>query len=386
MAKRRKNGEGSWGTKRIKGVEYQYYRDSEGNYTYAKTVREVKEKLENKKQSSQKATLNSKLTLGEYALTWLESIKTRIDQNTYVGYKECIKSRLINFKKHYNIADKPMNELNSLMFQKYLDKLAEHYAKSTIQKQWTIIKMCVEYAEIKKDIEPLFLAKSCHIPTSEHVAHQPRKIHVPTVEECELIYKECMRTDSKGLRVYKNVADIIILIMETGMRIEEVTALKWDNVDFVKRELYITQVAVKVENEQRIKNKTKSKSGNRTIPLSNRALETLESLYKQKQNEYVCVTSKGNLYTRSQIEKGLDRIINNSSCKCRKYTPHGLRHGFGSILLSEGADIKAVSELLGHSKVSFTYDTYIKIYEKDKVNTIGILNKIRKEHAIDTRE
>ena len=43
-----------------------------------------------------------------------------------------------------------MNELTSAMFQKYLNKLAEHYAKSTIQKQWTIIKMCIDHAEKRK--------------------------------------------------------------------------------------------------------------------------------------------------------------------------------------------------------------------------------------------
>lgn len=384
MAKRQ-NGEGSWGKQKINGTEYHYF-VKDGKRTYGKTIGEVKDKLAKKKTESTKIiTINSNLTLAEYSLAWLDHIKTRIDSNTYDGYKECINSRLIKFKKYYNIADKSMNELTSAMFQKYLNKLAEHYAKSTIQKQWTIIKMCIDHAEIKKDIEPLFLTKTCHIPADEYIAHEPRIINVPTVEECELIYKECMRTDSKGDRVYKGVADILILIMETGMRIEEVTALKWENINFDKCELYVKQVSVTSRNQQKIKNKTKSKAGYRTIPLSNRALETLERLYGKRKNDYVCLTSEGKFYSRSQIEKGLDRVIENSDCECRKYTPHGLRHGFGSILLSEGADIKAVSELLGHSKVSFTYDTYIKIFEKDKIKTIDILNRLRnKEKESDS--
>ena len=167
----------------------------------------------------------------------------------------------------------------------------------------------------------MFLTKTCHIPADEYIAHEPRIINVPTVEECELIYKECMRTDSKGDRVYKGVADILILIMETGMRIEEVTALKWENINFDKCELYVKQVSVTSRNQQKIKNKTKSKAGYRTIPLSNRALETLERLYGKRKNDYVCLTSEGKFYSRSQIEKGLDRVIENSDCKCRKY-PH----------------------------------------------------------------
>jgi len=46
---KRKNGEGSWGTKPIKGTVYQYYRDRNNKYTYGHTIKEVKEKLKNKK-------------------------------------------------------------------------------------------------------------------------------------------------------------------------------------------------------------------------------------------------------------------------------------------------------------------------------------------------
>lgn len=379
MAKRQ-NGEGSWGKQTINGIEYHYF-IKDGKRTYGKTISDVKEKLKKKKEQANKVTSpNGQLTFGQYALSWLDSIKTRIDINTYEGYEECINNRLIKFKKYYNLADKPINELSSKMIQKYLDTLAKHYAKSTIQKQWTLIKMCVTYAEIKKDIQPLYLKELCHVPSDEHIAHEPWDINVPTVKECELLYEECHRLDSKGNRVYQTVADVLILIMETGMRIEEVTGLKWEYVNFDKCELYVRQVSVTTKKNQRIKKKTKTKSSYRTIPLSNRALETLETLYKNRKGDYVCLTSNNNLYTRSQIEKALNRVVRNSECECEHYTPHGLRHGFGSILLSEGADIKAVSELLGHSRVQTTYDIYIKIFEKDRSNTIDILNRLRSQN------
>ena len=49
MAKR-KNGEGSYGKKTIKGVRYEYFRDAEGHYTYGKTPKELKEKLKMQKE------------------------------------------------------------------------------------------------------------------------------------------------------------------------------------------------------------------------------------------------------------------------------------------------------------------------------------------------
>lgn len=71
--------------------------------------------------------------------------------------------------------------------------------------------------------------------------------------------------------------------------------------------------------------------------------------------------------------------MNNSDCAdcvCKEYTPHSLRHGYRSILISNGVDIKIVSELLGHSDVAFTYNVYIGILKKDKINAIkNVFNK-----------
>ena len=70
-----------------------------------------------------------------------------------------------------------------------------------------------------------------------------------------------------------------------------------------------------------------------------------------------------NHYTRRLVERTLERIVNNSECKDKEFTPHSLRHGYGSILLSEGADIKLVSDLLGHSDVAFTFMGTLAIHK-----------------------
>ncbi len=66
--------------------------------------------------------------------------------------------------------------------------------------------------------------------------------------------------------------------------------------------------------------------------------------------------------------------MKNSDCIIKSYTPHILRHGYGSILLSKGVDIKIVSELLGHEDVSFTYNVYIDIFKNDKQEAVKVLN------------
>ena len=63
-------------------------------------------------------------------------------------------------------------------------------------------------------------------------------------------------------------------------------------------------------------------------------------------------------------------MLENSECSNKNYTPHSLRHGYGSILLSQGVDIKTVSILLGHKDISTTYNIYIHVLEEDKIKAI----------------
>ena len=79
----------------------------------------------------------------------------------------------------------------------------------------------------------------------------------------------------------------------------------------------------------------------------------------------------------------MERIVNNSRCQEKNYTPHSLWHGYGSILLSMGTDIKIVSELLGHSDVSFTYNVYIGIFDRDKHDAVMKLNQIYVHYVIN---
>ncbi|MGN0376076.1 MAG: hypothetical protein ACI4ED_00415, partial [Suilimivivens sp.] len=83
MSGKRKNGEGTWGKKTIKGFVYTFYRDSDGRYYYGKTEKEVREKI--KKESVNKTVKKGTAvqTLGEYMSDWLESQRNSVEATTY---------------------------------------------------------------------------------------------------------------------------------------------------------------------------------------------------------------------------------------------------------------------------------------------------------------
>lgn len=386
MAGKRKNGEGSWGKKKIHGDEYFYYRNADGRYFYGKTEKDVRVKIKESKTGKQPEKKNAReMTFGEYVLAWLESIRTGIEATTYQSYLDAVNARLINYKA-YDLANVKLSELSDKMFQDYLNSLAEKYSLNSIKKVWGLIKTCVQYAEAKKDIKPLYLKVTVTTPSEANVSVKKKDISIPSAEEVQMIYEEAMSSCSNGAKKYGNAAYVIILIMYTGMRVSEAIGLQWKDVDIERREIAVNQSLAMIREDKAGKSSysykvkaAKTKDSRRKIVLPDKAVEALKYFrqYYTDDNDFVCVNAKNqNHYTRRQIERSMERIVENSRCQTKNYTPHSLRHGYGSILLSMGTDIKIVSELLGHSDVSFTYNVYIGIFDRDKHDAVMKLNQI----------
>ena len=386
MAKKRKNGEGTWGEKTVNGKVYRFYRDADGKYFYGKTDKEIKEKIKNGSKDKKSNEEKKGQLFGDYILTWLKSIKSGIELTTYNSYVDAINTRLINFSD-YDLANVEIHTLNDMMIQSYLNALATKYSLNSIRKTYGLIKKCLRYAEVKKDIEPLNLDVTVKMPSEASVAIKRKEISVPTVEEVNMICQEAYSLCKNGARKYGNASLIVVFIAYTGLRVSEAIGLQWRNVNMDRWEIIINQslALVHEENEEHkkqyshIKKGVKTADSKRVVPLPDRAIKILQYFekYRKSDDDFVFVNEKnGNHYTRRSVERTLERIIKNSECKDKEFTPHSLRHGYGSILLSEGVDIKLVSELLGHSDVAFTYNVYINVFVKVKREAVDKLNNI----------
>jgi len=99
---------------------------------------------------------------------------------------------------------------------------------------------------------------------------------------------------------------------------------------------------------------------------------------KTRDNDYVVVSKKGTHATARNVSRTLGDILENCSFtdKEKKYGLHSLRHTFASLLLAKGADIKSISEILGHEKTSTTYDIYAHLIADQKNTAIDLLDTI----------
>lgn len=385
---KRKNGEGTWGKKTIRGIEFVYFRDSERNYTYGKTTKEVKEKLKQKSLSLKNAKID---TLKSYGLNWLRTVKAlELEARTYDEYENIIEKRIGN----HNIGSRQLHSITSDTWQSYINELSGKYALGTIKKTWNVIKQIVTYAEAKGDIHEGTL-NLVRLPKESNVAVKAKEIPFIDETDMNILYNEAFHTIGTNNRcMYGNASKLLVLIMYTGLRVSEACALKWEDVDIANRTLRVQSSLSKVKersadrssvinDDGTAKYKIVSKvpkTGNsiRTIPLPQRAVEMLEYFEKlnpdHKPADYICLTDAKKPYEKRQVERCLTRMLKNSSCHRKDYTPHSLRHGYGSILISKGADIKLVSELLGHSDVTFTYNVYIGIFQEDKRKAVNLLD------------
>lgn len=181
--------------------------------------------------------------------------------------------------------------------------------------------------------------------------------------------------------------------MYTGLRVSELCALKWSDVDFANARIWIHRSLRMIKNRAEdggtktilIEKETKTKNGRRFITITSRVREALQFFlqFKTSEDGYVCVNKNMNPMRRERLWRSLNRMLKNAGMN--HYTIHELRHSFGSLLLekSDNQDraIAAISRILGHANVNITYNIYIHILDARLTTTFQILDDYTVENA-----
>ena len=150
--------------------------------------------------------------------------------------------------------------------------------------------------------------------------------------------------------------------MNTGLRISEVCALRWNDIDFEAEILHVRSTVARVKGEggdcatKLIIDRPKTKASLRDIPISRKLMGALISLYKKRKSEYV-VSKKVGFVSPRTYEYRFHKIMMQYDMPAVNY--HALRHTFATRCIELGVDVKTLSEILGHANVSITLNTYV---------------------------
>ena len=395
-----KRGQGEWSYTQRKDklwtARKQFGKKSDGKPNikafYGKTITEVKRKAQEYENqlSGNRMEIIKKVTLYDYLVDWLNTYKRlSVKNTTYDGLEDAIEIRI----KPYDIANVQLNNLSTQICQQYINDLVnsnKKYSLATITKTYNLLNNCLRHAEGIGDI-PKNPMTFVNLPSEENVQTATKEVTFFTKEEVALIKQATKKKYSNGKPVYY-YGEVIIFLLYTGMRIGECLGLRWKDIDFKNNTIRIDNTIAMVANRDINSTKKtmvtdtspKTKKSARNIPMSNNAKNALLNFKKQITSEitpesYVVVTQTGQLANARNIRRTFDSVLKECNITPKSsnqtYGLHSLRHTFVSMLLAKGVDIKIISELVGHEKVSTTYDIYAHLIPEQKHLSIILLDE-----------
>lgn len=337
-------------------------------YLYAKSLAEIKEKMlcAYADLGSSAQSICDK-TLKELCWEWLASAKLRVKKSSYCCYEKLISKHILPYFEDIGYGELGTPIINAFAEHKLkygkINGIGGLSAKS-VHDILVVMRSVAKYAE------------------QEYGFKNPmRNVSMPKSERKEA---EVFNKDERGrLQSYlqKNPTESnlgILLTMYSGLRIGELCALTWNDIDFQNGVIHISKAVQRVA-ERSGSGKTtvavttpKSKTSVRVIPIPAFVLDML------KQNKRL-----GSSYILSGTNKPIEpRTMQNrfkavlKECGIRGANFHLLRHTYATVCIENGFDAKTVSELLGHSNVNITLNRYVHSSMEMKKKCVDKLNLV----------
>lgn len=310
---------------------------------------------------------NNDILFSDYLKQWLEETKHSISKNTYFGYKEVIHNVICPFfeDKRIKLIDlKPYHIQSFYTMKMEKDKVTAN----TIHHYHANIHKALNYA-VKTERLKYNPSDKVELPKKQkHIAN------FYTVSELKTLLKF-----SKG----SPIEPVVLLAAWFGLRRGEIIGLRWIDIDFNNKTLYINgTIKDKGESGSKIKNmyyelSAKTSSSIRSFPMPDSAVKYLTELkmkqekfkkdnraYNHKWDDFVCVKSDGNLLSLEYVSRAFPKLCESAGLKRLKL--HELRHSNISMLLENCASMKELQEWAGHSSYSTTANIYSHVQAKTK--------------------
>ena len=373
MAKRRPNGDGlvrkrddgRWEGRIVVG------RKNDGSAIYrsvfAGKQSELIPKLNELKSqyAGIRLTEDSSITLGEWMARWMEEYKKPILRpSTYSGYSKDIENHILPY-----LGAKKLTQLKTSEIQKHYNYLLESgrvkdngkgkgLANATVRGIHMVLREALDSA-VREGLTPRNPADGT----------SPPKIHR---KEKQVLTKDELETVMKLIENDASWYDFFYTEMLTGMRAGEICGVRWEDFDEKDRTLRVVRSVDFVHGELVI-GETKTEDGKRTIYLPDSLWRLLAERKRKSFSEWIFPNllkpelpldpAKAYRQLKSILKKG----------NLPDIRLHDLRHTFTSHAANSGIAPKTLSEIVGHSKASFTLDHYAHVTSDMQKNASNIV-------------
>ena len=299
----------------------------------------------------------------DWLIQWLENyIRPSVKVRTYERYRLIVEQ---------HIKDKTgsieLNDLSPLVLQSFITELLQSGNKKT-GKGLSANSVNAVISVIQSSLRTAHLLGL----TKEYMADKlkrPKLIERPV--ECFSL-KEQKQIEQAVLNSKKDKLFGILLCLYSGLRIGELIALQWSDIDFTKGILTVSK-SCHDGKDGLIIDEPKTVASRRVIPLPKQLLPILKSIKKKSDSSFV-VSSHGKPVSVRSYQRSFELLLIKLDIPHRGF--HSLRHTFATRAIECGMDVKTLSEILGHKNPTVTLNRYahsLMEHKQDMMNRLGKL-------------
>ena len=212
--------------------------------------------------------------------------------------------------------------------------------------------------------------------TNKNVAEGVKRPKIKGKEVTCFTLQEQKKIEQAVLQDKRSKMFGVVLCLYTGLRIGELLALTWNDIDLNKGLLTINKTChdgSKTNNYKRITDEPKTQSSKRTIPIPRQLLPQLKQLKRATKSEHI-ISAGNQPPTIRSYQRSFALLLNKTGVEHKSF--HSLRHTFATRALECGMDVKTLSEILGHKNATVTLNRYahsLLEHKQDMMNKLGKL-------------
>lgn len=307
------------------------------------------------------------MKLKEWFPEWLENyIKPSAKDRTVTRYTDIIGNHLIPALGDYELA-----ELSPLLLQRYITGLmkdgnlrtGEGLAANTVNIMITVLQGALHEAHILGELPEYNIDKLKRPKVKE------KEIFCFSVVEQKQIEQAVM--SDKRIKMFG-----ILLSLYTGLRIGELLALEWSDIDFEKSEISVTKTCHDSKKDGkycRLTDIPKTNTSRRIVPIPRQLLSLLREVKKKNRSKWVVGNEDREISVRS-YQYSFALLLKRLNLPHRGF--HSLRHTFATRAIETGMDVKTLSEILGHKNPIVTLNRYAHSLLSHKHEAMNRLGKL----------
>lgn len=239
--------------------------------------------------------------------------------------------------------------------------------------------------------------------------HDGEKRKALTVEQ-QTLFLNYLRTQTK----YAHWYPVFYIMANTGMRVGEITGLRWRDIDLDRRIISVNHTLVYYNHRDEKGcyfsiNTPKTEAGERDIPMTEEVYQAflMERQYQQEAgiqsigrvdgyDDFIFVNRDGKMQHQGTLNKALKRIMRDCNDEILEkygadrapvllpcFSCHNLRHTFATRLCESGVNVKVIQDVLGHADIGTTMDIYVDVTKEIKQKEIAAFESYLKANTVN---